>query len=197
MLVTICLAHPTTWAGDTEKPATSEVPAWHVPSGGNRPPTWLDRWRPGTDRAPLSKREPPSRPSLFRTLFGRGQPEDAPLGPDQAARAKQTLTASEVLERFETYVVGVRDCYVRHGAPQRTAEGTLQVEMIIKPSGELLRVTVTAPGIVGDRLGACVRQQSNEWRFPVREGYTTAVVPFNFVMTHAPGADPARRRSTP
>jgi hypothetical protein len=103
------------------------------------------------------------------------------------------LTASEVLEHFDPNVAGVRDCYVRYGESQGTATGTLQLEMIIKPSGSLVSVTVTAPGIAGDRLEECVQQASSAWKFPSREGYTIAVIPLNFLETPAPATEPARR----
>ena len=101
-----------------------------------------------------------------------------------------SLTAKELHKYFEPYLVGVRDCYA---ANAKTGDGTLRLELIIHRDGTVFKFGFTAPGVPSkaiQELDHCLRPLSETWHFPVRRGFTSAVVPFLFVHTHAPGAGP-------
>ena len=104
-----------------------------------------------------------------------------------------TLSAAEVQKYFAPYVAGVRACYV---ASALGADGTLRLELIIQPDGGVFRLAFTAGGVGGaarSKLDACLRKRAASWHFPVRSRYTTAVLPFLFQETRAPGAGPIER----
>lgn len=110
-------------------------------------------------------------------------------GPDDPDR---TLSASEVQKYFTPYVPAVRQCYLTH-ATSRAATGALRLELIIHHGGYVFRFGFAAPGVDKPALGkldACLRELAATWRFPVRKGFTTAVLPFVFLRTNAPGAGP-------
>lgn len=110
----------------------------------------------------------------------------APDDPDR------TLSAQELTRYFEPYAPAVRTCYADHGTGKE-ATGVLRLELIIQPDGKVLRFGVVAPGVDKvplRKLDACLRKLSATWSFPVRKGYTTAVLPFLFQRTYAPGAGP-------
>lgn len=103
-----------------------------------------------------------------------------------------TLTAKEVARYFEPYAPAVRRCYIDH-ARSKSAEGTLRLELIIHSNGSIFKFGYAAPGVVKphlERLDRCLRKLPPTWRFPVRRGFTSAVIPFLFVRTNAPGAGP-------
>lgn len=110
----------------------------------------------------------------------------------QAENPPPTLTAREIEVYFAPYAPAVRACYVVHGRG-KAVTGTLRLELIIRPSGHVFRFGFAAPGVVPprlDRLDACLRQLVPSWHFPVRSRFTTAVLPFVFHRTIAPGAGP-------
>jgi hypothetical protein len=107
--------------------------------------------------------------------------------PDQ-----QTLNAKDLKKYFAPYIAGVKDCYAANSR-DRTATGVLRLELVIRPDGTVNRFSFKAPGIIGAPhrlLDICLRSQSETWHFPVRRGFTTAVLPFQFQITYAPGAGP-------
>jgi hypothetical protein len=104
----------------------------------------------------------------------------------------ETLNAKEIQHYFEPYVPEVRSCYVSYGHG-KAAEGVLRLELVIQPRGSVSRLTVTAPGVDPSwrtRLAGCLRQRVRSWHFPVRDGFTTAVMPFLFHKADTPGAGP-------
>jgi hypothetical protein len=110
-------------------------------------------------------------------------PHDDPTDAD-------TLTAKELHKYFEPYVAGIRDCYVTSA---KTGDGTLRLELIIQRDGTVFKFGFSAPGVKAkaiQELDRCLRPLSETWHFPPRRGFTSAVVPFYFVRTHAPGAGP-------
>jgi hypothetical protein len=95
---------------------------------------------------------------------------------------KPDLDARDVQTYFGPYVASVRDCYAAH-ATSREADGTLRLELTIRPDGNLARFGFTAPGVSGGplrRLDGCLRDLSQAWHFPVRRGFTQAVIPLWF-----------------
>lgn len=107
--------------------------------------------------------------------------------PDQTS-----IDASDLKKYFAPYVSGVKDCYVA-SSRERTATGVLRLELVIRPDGTVNRFAFKAPGIIGAPLrllDSCLRARSETWHFPVRRGFTTAIIPFQFQLTYAPGAGP-------
>lgn len=110
----------------------------------------------------------------------------APDDPDR------TLSAREVQTYFEPYVPAVRACYLEHAKGKRVT-GALRLELIIHHHGQVFRFGFAAPGVEKPQLAkldTCLRALASTWRFPVRKGFTTAVLPFVFLKTTAPGAGP-------
>jgi hypothetical protein len=103
-----------------------------------------------------------------------------------------TLSAKEIQYYFAPYLPEVRSCYVSYGHG-RVAEGVLRLELIIRPGGSVSTLRVAAPGVDPPwltRLGGCLRHRVRDWHFPVRDGFTTAVMPFLFHKAAAQGAGP-------
>lgn len=103
-----------------------------------------------------------------------------------------TLSARDLKKYFEPYVPAVKECYVVN-ANGHDVDGTLRLELVIRPGGDVIRFGFVAPGVAGAwlrRLDGCLRRLSDTWHFPVRRSYTTAVMPFLFERTFAPGAGP-------
>ncbi len=105
---------------------------------------------------------------------------------------KRSLTAKEVARYFEPYAPAVKSCYVAHARnPQAT--GLLRLELVIHHHGSIFRFGFTAPGVDKRnlaKLDACLRPLAATWRFPVRDGFTSAVLPFIYLKTNTPGAGP-------
>jgi hypothetical protein len=107
---------------------------------------------------------------------------------------QQTISAKDLKKYFEPYIPAVRDCYVAN-AHEREADGNLRLELIIHRDGTVFRFGFAARGVTGAwlrKLDGCLRELSETWHFPVRRGFTTAVMPFYFQRTLAPGAGPTR-----
>lgn len=110
----------------------------------------------------------------------------------QRDREGETLSAKEVSKYFEPYLPEVRTCYLAN-ARGKQVDGTLRIELLIHPSGKVFRFGFVARGVVKPwlpRLDACLRKLPSTWTFPVRGGFTSAVLPFLFQRTTAPGAGP-------
>lgn len=106
---------------------------------------------------------------------------------------RKTLSAEEVERYVAPYFPAVRTCFLTHAKAARKATGELRIELVIHRDGSVFQSTVGTPGVVGaarKRLEACVRKQVTAWRFPVRKRFTTALVPYHFHKTTAPGAGP-------
>jgi hypothetical protein len=116
----------------------------------------------------------------------------APVARARREDPDASLSAKDVATSFAPYVPAVRTCYLTH-ARGKAVDGTLRLELIIHPNGLIFRFGFAAPGVVGPPLGkldTCLRGLAPSWRFPERRGYTTAVLPFLFQRTNAPGAGP-------
>ena len=108
--------------------------------------------------------------------------------PDQ-----QTLDARALKKYFAPYMAGVKDCYAANSL-ERTATGVLRLEIVIYPAGTVMKLAIKAPGIIGSPLrvlDGCLRSLSETWHFPVRSGYTTAVLPFQFQHAYSPAPNPS------
>jgi len=102
------------------------------------------------------------------------------------------IDAKELKKYFTPYVPGVKDCYVAN-TKAHEVDGTLRLELVIHPAGNVHRFGFQAPRLKGTplrKLDKCLRELSETWHFPQRRGFTTAVLPFKFQRTFAPGAGP-------
>ncbi len=118
------------------------------------------------------------------------RPPDVWGGPDKLDTL--TLTAKEITAAFTPYQPGVRTCYLAN-AKNKEATGELRLELVIHRDGSIFRFGFMAPGVNKRwqaRLDACLRERSRSWSFPVRRGFTSAVLPFVFLKTNAPNAGP-------
>ncbi|HEU4731857.1 MAG TPA: hypothetical protein VFT22_28375 [Kofleriaceae bacterium] len=114
-----------------------------------------------------------------------------PAGSRTAGRATY-LTASEIAAQVAPYSPEIERCYLeRAGEVKRT--GRLDLTVMIARDGVVTSVRAAAPGLPANaarRIEACVRNVVEPVRFPARRADTTAIVPYEFQKTHAPGAGP-------
>ena len=128
------------------------------------------------------------RALLLLSLFAATARADEP--PRDNTEEASGLTAKELRKYIQPYMPGIRDCYV---AKAKSGDGSLRLELIIHRDGSVFKFAFTAPNVsAGTRqqLDRCLRPLSETWHFPVRRGFTSAVIPFLFVKTRAPGAGP-------
>jgi hypothetical protein len=104
------------------------------------------------------------------------------------------LTTAQVEHYANAYQPGIRACYAAQAEGVPAATGKLQLEAIVLRNGELIVVSVQAPGITGARLKAldtCIRAEVETWRFPVSPYDTSIQIPYWFHRVEVPGAGPA------
>jgi hypothetical protein len=105
----------------------------------------------------------------------------------------RTLSSEQIAHYAGAYLPAIRTCYVDHALGARRATGELSLELVVDRSGRVSQLTTKAPGVTGRRLralDACIRDQVATWRFPVRRGSTTAVLPYYFLHVRAPNSGP-------
>lgn len=118
-------------------------------------------------------------------------PNEPVAGRDAKDVGKPMLTAREVMRDITPYIPEIRACYLTQAArAKKTATGQVSLELVIRPTGGIFALHVTAPGVKGAGLERCLRQRADAWRFAEAPGHTTAIVPFLFLKTNAPGAGP-------
>jgi len=103
------------------------------------------------------------------------------------------LTIAQVEHYVNAYQPGIRACYAAQAEGVAAATGKLQLEATVLRNGELIIVSVQAPGITGARLKAldtCIRAEVDTWRFPVNPVDTSIVIPYWFHKLEMPGAGP-------
>ena len=137
---------------------------------------------------------------LFAILFwtcsahagsGKSKRSVDPAERERVMFETQILPAKEISKVTDAYLPQLRACWVAHASPYKRATGHFRIELIIHPSGKVWRKKVVAEGVKAPAFERCVTALVDEWRFPYRTGFTTAVVPVLFVDTHAKGAGPA------
>ncbi len=101
-----------------------------------------------------------------------------------------TLPAAEVSAAVEPWTPNVRACWLRHATPRAREDGNLRVEVIIDPTGMVWQHHAVFAGPRNRLLDRCLARVVAEWRFPFRQGYTYAAVPFLFRASVRPGAGP-------
>jgi hypothetical protein len=106
------------------------------------------------------------------------------------ADSDEPLRPAEVQQVVSRYSAEIQQCYLTHAMPQKRATGKFTVELVIRSSGDVGRVTVDAPGVKGKQLEQCVRELTEAWRFRETRSATLIQSPFLLLRTHAPGAGP-------
>jgi hypothetical protein len=114
-------------------------------------------------------------------------------GKTRPVSSEQTMSGDEVMRYALPYLPRIAQCYRRHALPDRRATGDLELYLVIARTGKVVHSEVTAPGVMMLRfayLERCVKREVATWRFPMRKGFTNAVIPYFFLHTNAPGAGP-------
>jgi hypothetical protein len=120
-----------------------------------------------------------------------GRP-DTPSNVRREARGDEsalTLGVDQLQRYAAVYLPEVRACYVEQTRGVKRATGELSLELIVHRDGSVVKVAVVAPGVTGTayrRLDACVREQVATWHFPVRRGFTDAILPYLFIQAKVP-----------
>jgi hypothetical protein len=105
-------------------------------------------------------------------------------------RNQRILTQKEIETAIAPHVPAILACYKEHASKQKRATGEIQLEMLIRPEGTVHRLWVRARGVTGQGLNDCVKKLATTWRFPEKDGFTNAIVPFFFQKTNAKGTGP-------
>jgi hypothetical protein len=103
------------------------------------------------------------------------------------------LTAAEIERYAAPYLPEIKQCYLAHARPARTATGNLALRLVVFRNGTVIESTVDAPGVTGKRLREldhCVRAKVATWHFPMRKYSTTAILPYYFLKLDLPGTGP-------
>lgn len=105
----------------------------------------------------------------------------------------KTLSADEVAHYAGPYLPAVKACYLEHAYTSKTATGELALKLVVHKNGRVSQVTTTAPGVTGRRLRrleTCIRDEVSTWQFPMRRGFTDAVLPYQFHHLRVPNSGP-------
>jgi hypothetical protein len=119
-----------------------------------------------------------------------GDPFDGKLLPIDR---EKTMTAEEVNRYALPYLNRVAKCYRTHAKPARRANGELELYIVIARNGRVVHLETKAPGVPPYReirLERCLRNEVMTWQFPMRTGFTNALLPYYFLHTKAPKAGP-------
>lgn len=107
-------------------------------------------------------------------------------GKTHPVSSEQTMSAEEVAKYTLPYLPRVSRCYKQHALTSKKATGDLTLYVVIARTGRIAFSEITAPGVPLLRkmpLDRCLRREMATWRFPVRTGFTNAVIPYYFLHT--------------
>jgi hypothetical protein len=107
-------------------------------------------------------------------------------GKARPVSSEQTMSAEEVAKYTLPYLPRVSRCYKQHALPFKKATGELGLYVVIGRTGRIAFSEITAPGVPLLRkfpLERCLRREMATWQFPVRTGFTNAVIPYYFLQT--------------
>lgn len=110
----------------------------------------------------------------------------------RAARKAASLEATEVAAEVRPYAPDIERCYLDRLGDVRRA-GRLDVMFVIGRDGYVVSLDIAAPGMSAktvDQVVTCIRTTVDPIHFPERRGDTTAIVPYYFQHTNAPGSGP-------
>jgi hypothetical protein len=114
----------------------------------------------------------------------------AAVGAESPAPPERFLTAKEIETGMAPHVEAIGTCFKKHALGKKGVTGEVRLEMVVAPSGRIHRLRIVAPGVSGSRFQSCVEKALEAAWFANKSRYTTAVIPFLFVRTQAPGAGP-------
>ena len=100
------------------------------------------------------------------------------------------LPAGDISAAVEPWVPDVRRCWLRHASRRARADGNLRIEVTIDPVGMVWRHRVVVAGPRSRLLERCLGGVVENWRFPMRRGYTEAAIPFLFRVSPVRDAGP-------
>jgi hypothetical protein len=113
-------------------------------------------------------------------------------GDPSAPHEEPFLAAREITAQVAPHRPEIQRCYLDHRTDVRRA-GHLDVTLVIARSGEVRALRIAAPGLPARAtraVQACIHELVAALRFPERRNDTTAIVPYYFQKTSAPGAGP-------
>src|SRR6188508_642771 len=141
------------------------------------------------------------RPILLTTAFllAAGASSTARAGetrppatqtPSSEVERELILPASDISAMVEHWVPDVRACWLRHASRRARVDGKLRIEVTIDPTGMVWRHSIAIAGPRSRQLERCLASVVQQWRFPMRRGYTEAAIPFVFRAGPGRGAGP-------
>lgn len=113
-------------------------------------------------------------------------------GPMPAERQAPFLAAGEIAAEVRPFAPEIERCYLERLGDTHRA-GHLDLTLVIGRDGAVVSVSAAAPGLPGraaHQVESCIRGTVETLHFPERRNDTTAVVPYYFQRTRAPGAGP-------
>jgi hypothetical protein len=108
------------------------------------------------------------------------------------ARPEAFLEAGDVAADVAPYAQAIERCYLDHLVDVRRA-GKLDLTLVIGRDGHVVSLTAAAPTLparAARQVQSCIREAIVAVHFPVRRHDTTAIVPYLFQHTNAPGGGP-------
>jgi hypothetical protein len=113
-------------------------------------------------------------------------------GPAHPGRLDPFLTAREITTHVAPHASEIERCYLDRRSDARRG-GHLDLTLVIARDGSVLSLKAAASGLpakTARKVEACIREIVETVQFPVRRNDTTAVVPYVFQKTDAPGTGP-------
>jgi len=110
----------------------------------------------------------------------------------RAVRKDVVLEASEVAAEVRPYAPDIERCYLDRLDDVRHA-GRLDLTFVIGRDGHVVSLDAAAPGLPSRtvrQVASCIRDAVDPIHFPERRSDTTAIVPYYFQHTSAPGGGP-------
>jgi hypothetical protein len=102
------------------------------------------------------------------------------------------LEPTEVAAEVRPYALDIERCYLDRLDDIHHA-GKLDVMFVIGRDGHVVSLDIAAPSLPARnvvQMAACIREAVDPIHFPARRGDTTAIVPYFFQYTSAPGGGP-------
>lgn len=126
------------------------------------------------------------------SVAGADTPRALPELARPALAPSRSLSSSEVAAQMRFYDADINTCYAAVAATAR-GTGELQITLSIHRTGQLDGIDIATAGLparAAKQLASCVRGVVEGTAFPARKAPTTAVVPYRWQKTVAPGGGP-------
>ncbi len=110
----------------------------------------------------------------------------------RAARKAAFLEAGDIAAEVRPYAPDIERCYLDRLGDVRRA-GKLDVMFVIGRDGYVVSLDIAAPELPAKtvhQVATCIRAAVDPIHFPERRSDTTAIVPYFFQHTNAPGGGP-------